>query len=1101
MKKSLSWLHLSDLHIGQKSQWLWPNFKDIFLSDISRLSVEAGKIDLVIFSGDLTNSGSTEEFEALTRELLSLWEVWDKLNLRPLLFAVPGNHDLVRPSSKDARMKILTSWGNDKNVINEFWDEKDNQYLNLVNRAFENYMAWLEHAKKAGIPFAPVTNGALSGDISASIELNDISIGLIGLNSTFLQLNGENFKEKLVLSGRQLNALTADDPPGWCKKHDINFLVTHHPFSWLNAESQKEFNSEIYPSGRFTIHLHGHMHDADLTALSYGGSIPRKTYQSASLFGMEFLGDGKTERNHGYSIGKISYEKSEVTWKLWPRKGIVSPKSGDRKIIPDHENFEIENGEEYQLEKLETLSPSTSLVVTPKLAVDLSSTVEESKPIWDKALANCLLPIVSQEQHLFIRPLEQQACIENIRQKGMAWICADWGLGREGFLWSILRKLEKEFLPIYQISLGNYQSREDFLSQFSTLTGCSFSEFCKALASTGPAFLLLDDVPVAANEFKGLPIELDVENLAATIKDFCPEITIILLARANPQHHNVNVVILEPLDEADTKTYLEAHPKSTPETKTSHAVNVIYRCTDGLPGKIDSTLKTLRVVSLSDLEPTQLTTLNEHQVSRESVPLSLVKSVAALSTSKDPSLKRAYLLLKSLALLPHGESLERLKRIENQNPIFPKHAEELLDSDLIQVRISSALIRVGQEETPVKILYAPTPVRDYVLLQMSPREIDSLIKKAANLYFGEDWRSGSATLKKIRGGLISDDGSLMGNPHGIVMRLLKSSLSINDSSSISSVMNLCKIYCQALYSGEHYRNCVTVCRDVLSIAPDNEKEAIRIINTILAKSLRMVGEHSESIKIIEEVLKNSQSNQEKVEVFLVYALALQSLDDPKAIEAAEEVIRLDPESACALQAMAILIEMSDAENSSSELLKIEKKARELGKHTVANNLALDRVSNSDDYLSLRTVHTTAVESGDAYIAARAVVRLATLVIKDTGSLPPKDLNDLINAYQYFYGERFIGLFTKAHTALWDYFAKRSDVRNLLILFRHSSFIWRLNGDEDKELEYVKLLSSTARNILTTNILTADKNTSYFLVRARNAKIDTKPKRPSKQIDN
>lgn len=1083
-------MHLSDLHIGNSSQWLWPNFKHIFLNDVKRLSDKIGTIDLVIFSGDLTNTGSADEYRSLTNELNAIWELWDKAEMKPKLFTVPGNHDLFRPDQKDAAAKILSLWGNDQDVINEFWNEPDNQYLKLVRKSFLHYENWLDKINSTGIPFAPITKGILPGDISSNIEINNISVGLVGLNSSFLQISGNNYFKKLALSARQLNAVTNNDPPSWCNKNEVNFLVTHHPTAWLNKESQSEFNSEIYPSGRFTAHLYGHMHEAELTNQSYGGSEARKTFQSASLFGLEHT-DGKLLRSHGYSVGQISFDDNEVTWKLWPRKGIVAHKTGDRKIIPDHEAFEIVSGEEYQLEKLQTKNSSKSLIVAPKLSVDLSFTVEEASSQWKRALDACTHPLTEQEQHLAIRPLEQQICIESIHQDAITWVCSDWGLGRDGFIWSVLKKVGRDSQPVYQISLSEYQSRDDFQAQFSTSVGCSFPEFCKALAASGPAFLLFDDVPVTTGEAKGLPVERDIENLASTIKDFCPEIAILLLARTKPQYHTHNAVTLEPLDEADTKTYLEAHPHSTSETKTSNAVSQIYRCTDGLPSKIDSTLKTLRVIPLSELEPAHLLDPADYSVLKESVPFSLVKAVTTLSTSKDSSSKRSYLLLKSLSILPQGESLDRLKRIDNQIPIFPKHAEELLDNDLIQVRTSTTFIGSDKDETRLKILFAPRQVRDYVLSLMTTRETDSLVKKAINLYFGEKWRSGEATLKKIESRLISEDGSLMENPHNIVMRLLKSTLADADLPPITPILSLCKIYCNALYAGRHYRNCVTVCRDILSTIPETETETINIVKTILARSLRMIGDYSAALPLLEKLLDTHQSNQDRAKILLSYALCLQSLNDPKAIGVAKEVMALLPKSASALQAKAILIEMEHDADSSTDLLKLEKKARASGYNTVANNLALDRVSDSSsDYDSLRTVYSTSLEVGDNYNACRATVKLGKLLLKDTGNLPSIDLNNLIKSYQYFYGERFKTLFSQAHRILWDYFEKRNDVKNLLILFRHSSFIWRLNGDEDNELIYIQSLTASARNILNTDILKADKNTSYFLVRAKNVKLIT-----------
>lgn len=86
-----SWLHISDLHVGQHSSgWLWPSFKAIFLDDLVRLAEVAGPLNLVVFSGDLTQSGKAEEYVALSNILADIWERLDKLGQNPPLFCVPG---------------------------------------------------------------------------------------------------------------------------------------------------------------------------------------------------------------------------------------------------------------------------------------------------------------------------------------------------------------------------------------------------------------------------------------------------------------------------------------------------------------------------------------------------------------------------------------------------------------------------------------------------------------------------------------------------------------------------------------------------------------------------------------------------------------------------------------------------------------------------------------------------------------------------------------------------------------------------------------------------------------------------------------------------
>src|SRR4051812_49150853 len=96
---TLSWLHLTDLHQGIVDQeWLWPNVRAEFYADLQRLVDRTGGWDVVVFTGDITQSGSEAEFAAVSETLRSLWVFFKTLGTEPKLIVVPGNHDLQRPA-------------------------------------------------------------------------------------------------------------------------------------------------------------------------------------------------------------------------------------------------------------------------------------------------------------------------------------------------------------------------------------------------------------------------------------------------------------------------------------------------------------------------------------------------------------------------------------------------------------------------------------------------------------------------------------------------------------------------------------------------------------------------------------------------------------------------------------------------------------------------------------------------------------------------------------------------------------------------------------------------------------------------------------------
>lgn len=356
---TLRFLHLTDWHVGMGEQgWLWPNVREAFFDDLGRLHQRLGDLDAVFFTGDLTQRGSAAEFEKLDAWLAAIWKRLAELGFDPVLMAVPGNHDLQRPPPKSSVIKALGAWQTDHEIRDSFWSEVDGEYRQCVRTAFAPYAAWAERqpAMKRVIP----RWGALPGDVSAMLEREGLRVGVVGLNSAFLQLTGADFDKKLDLDIRQLHAACGGDAPAWLAQNDLNLLLTHHPPSWLEPRRLKEhFETEVAPPGRFALHLHGHLHEPNAYAEVAGGSRPRYRLAGPSLFGLERfegLGGVNEERIHGYAAGRIDLVAGEglasgkavARVRLWPRR-LVTKKSGNRVMERDSE-FELDDDESLAFE-------------------------------------------------------------------------------------------------------------------------------------------------------------------------------------------------------------------------------------------------------------------------------------------------------------------------------------------------------------------------------------------------------------------------------------------------------------------------------------------------------------------------------------------------------------------------------------------------------------------------------------------------------------------------------------------------------------------------------------------------------------------------------
>lgn len=281
---------------------------------------------------------------------------------------------------------------------------------------------------------------------------------------------------------------------------------------------------------------------------------------------------------------------------------------------------------------------------------------------------------------------------------------------------------------------------------------------------------------------------------------------------------------------------------------------------------------------------------------------------------------------------------------------------------------------------------------------------------------------------------------------------------------------------------------VGVCRDILLVLPTETSSLDRgFFELTLANALRMTSNKPEAIKLYEKLKSLPWPNKDLLSLLLNYALSLQSSDKTEAIALAKKVIALEKRSFQALQAQTLILEVEAEENSRAKLENIQKNARRRGANVAANNIALNLARDAQDSneleISLIEVRETAEKDKDHYNSARAAIQIAKLHVSRGYSIPSHEFGDLIKSYQYLFAQRIGNLFNAAHQLLWDEFEKARDIPNLLVLFKHSSFIWRLDDAEDTEERFSSKLIKLEKKLLQTNALTANSETAYFLSRA------------------
>ena len=337
---TLRWLHLTDIHVGAQHGYLWPNVEDAVFEDLGRLHGRTGPWDAILFTGDATQRGDAAEFsrfESIRQRLVAHVET---LGSSPFFFAVPGNHDLVRPSPLGGVVRLAREWSSDAQLREHFWMTENDDLRSGVGGAFANWRAWWSAARPQD-PSA-YREGLLPGDFVATFATSEARVGVIGLNTTFLQLEAGDLKGRLSLDARQLAALCPEGGWAWAREHDVAILMTHQPPDWLDQAGLAALRDEIAPPGRFAVHVYGHQHDARYLVVGVGGANPRCELLGCSLFGLETWDSG-VQRLHGYSVAEVDGDgRTRPSLRLWPRVGIRQQAGGWR-IAPDHSHVLLDD--------------------------------------------------------------------------------------------------------------------------------------------------------------------------------------------------------------------------------------------------------------------------------------------------------------------------------------------------------------------------------------------------------------------------------------------------------------------------------------------------------------------------------------------------------------------------------------------------------------------------------------------------------------------------------------------------------------------------------------------------------------------------------------
>lgn len=253
--QTLTWIHLSDLHMEANDLF---NRKVVLASlwqDIGAFIEKGIKPDFIVFSGDVTYHGTAREYELAIKEFFDPLLAITKIT-KDRIFIVPGNHDANWARTNMLRNPI--SQLNSEDDIRKLLDNLDER--DLLLSPFSNYKSFINSYLD---PYQQIDDPRFA--FCHTFEKGEISISIIGLNSAWLSGFHKDADGKIQDFGKlaigeiQVRNITPTTS-------HLKIGIVHHPFDWL-IEMDRNVVEDLMAQ-TYSFVLRGHLHRPDVIETS-----------------------------------------------------------------------------------------------------------------------------------------------------------------------------------------------------------------------------------------------------------------------------------------------------------------------------------------------------------------------------------------------------------------------------------------------------------------------------------------------------------------------------------------------------------------------------------------------------------------------------------------------------------------------------------------------------------------------------------------------------------------------------------------------------------------------------------------------------------------
>ena len=1052
--KEISYIHFSDLHIGQKwaTQYL-SNAKDIVIDDLKFICNKLGRVGVVFFTGDLVQSGSENEYDMFFDWFEDIKKCLECDGNAPYYLFVPGNHDLVRSEDVDnSTHKILkNTWLTDEKLRDTLIWDKTKEYNQYCSKRFEAYSNFLARFYKENKLPRVYKDGLIPGDFYAEMEIGEAVLGVVGLNSSFLQIDGSDYRKKLGVYHKQISGIFGtDDYIKILRENDISLLMTHHEPEWYESESAEDYRLNIYSSEKFVEHLCGHNHIPKGVTTSYDYGTSHHLSLAPSLFGVE-LQNKEYERIHGYHAGKYQIcENGEIKKLFYPRRAI-------KKL----DGYDIDKDPYFHYDSKDGIYATIKLKDVDRCQEDREELVSEEDIVGKaKILSDSVVrPSTIKSDSIYdgVRQIEQEKALNMLQKTQILWVYSHFGLGEEQFVSSVLGKIEGIDNSLFVLNCEGVLNYDEFEHAVQDQFSRPLSSLIDNLSDNyNKPVLILKNV-----ESKFVETESGaLYNSLTSILNFNKQIYVVIISYSKPSASYFQMVEIKPLTIEEVKHCLEA--ANNKKTYKTVEIERVYSLTNGYPLYLDLALKELELVEIDDLNESDFSV----GASTHNVPAAILDYITTLRDSSNANERRCFKLLRLLAFLQRGETFVTIKRFDSTNPFKPADLLELKNRDLLSTDSYYALSE-GKFVMVNSVLRVPQAYRDFIISITDDREKRDIYSSICNMYFGRDWlvnndvnintthkgeycsfafHNASVALKQLLLYSINEDRELE------VIRYLRIASQFVEQLSEQSLFYVANVISEEFNTLEK------------NIKYEDAKKPLAYLKYIIANIKRMNNVYDEAKCLFEEVLaENNLDHEHRLTCMECLGYLYYALDDnKKAVEYANRMMKECKKNDMYNRYIAKYIKAKNGEYDNNEvrLRELQKLYKDLKKthyRTVTINTLYEIAQYDHSQQTLNKINLELRKTGlSSYDRMRLISKKYTIMTSPELSqdLTPSDINDVQVVYYYSFMQMLTRMMEESHVILWGFYLNEKNYPELIKLMKYSSFVWEMKDNKDTINEYL-----------------------------------------------